>query len=96
MENELENKINRTIIEKINPILNEHLGGLTLINCDKGIATVKFIGSCRTCYAAEETLENIVKDIILEEINEIEDVILDNSVSDDLMDFARAILSKGK
>lgn len=92
----LKEKLNKVIEEKINPILGEHLGGLMLISCEDDSATVRFTGSCRTCYAAEETLENVVKDVIFKEVPEIKEVYLDNSVSDDLIDFAKQILSKEK
>ena len=89
-------RLNKIIEEKINPILGEHLGGLILSSYEDGVATVKFTGNCRTCYAAEETLKNVVEDIIFEEAPEVKEVCLDNSVSDELMDFARQLLSKDK
>ena len=95
MENKkLNEKLNKVIDDRINPILGEHLGGLILVGCEEDTATVKFTGSCKTCYAAEETLENVVKGIIFEEVPEIKEVYLDNSVSDDLIDFAKQLLSK--
>lgn len=92
----IEEKLNKIIEEKINPVLGEHLGGLVLTYCDQNSATVKFTGNCRTCYAAEETLDNVVKEIIFKEMPEIEEVNLDDSVSEDILDFARKLLSKEK
>lgn len=95
-KNTIEQKLNTVIEEKINPVLGEHLGGLILVHCDNRSATVKFTGNCRTCYAAEETLENVVKDIIFRELPEIEEINLDESVSEDILNFARKLLSKEK
>lgn len=90
----IEEKINQIIEEKINPILGQHLGGLQLTDFKDGVATVKFTGNCRSCAAAEETLESVVSDILLEEIPEVREVHLDQSVSRELLDFARTLLSE--
>jgi len=87
-------KIQDVIEKDINPILNEHLGGVFLREFDDGIAYISFTGSCRGCFAAEDTLDNIVKPMILNNVKEVEDVVLDQSVSDELLDFARNILQK--
>ena len=95
MQNEaITSKIQDVIEKIINPILNEHLGGAVLREFKDGIAYVSFTGSCRGCFAAEDTLDNIVKPMILENVKEVYDVILDQSVSEELLDFARNILNK--
>ena len=42
------------------------------------------------------TLESVVKEILMAEIPEIKDVVLDQTVSEDLLDMARMILNKDK
>jgi len=87
-------KIEEVIRDKIDPVLGEHLGGIVLTGYSDGIAEVKFTGACGSCYAAEDTLDGVVKDILMKEIPEIKDIRLDNSADDDLIAFARKMMSK--
>lgn len=91
-----EEKINQVIAEKITPVLNQHMGDAVLSAVEDGKVYIKFTGNCRGCYASEDTLNNIVRPILLEEVEGITDVILDDSVSEDLLDFARQLLSKSE
>ena len=43
--------------------------------------------------SSSETLENVVKESILQAIPEVKDVRLDDTVSEDLLDIARKILN---
>ena len=55
---------------------------------------MRLTGACRTCPSAQYTIEDVVKEILCNEIPEIKDVILDTSVSEDLIDMAKKILNK--
>ena len=88
-------RIQKIIAEKVNPLLEKHLGGMVLQDYADGVMTVKFTGACRACYAAEDTLDNVVKDIFSREMPEVKDILLDNSVDDDLLDFARSLMRGG-
>lgn len=90
----MEDKINRVLTEKVNPLLASHFGGVVLTAFENGIAYVKLTGSCSTCPSAQYTIEDVVKGIVMEEISEVKDVILDTSVSEDLLDMARKLLKK--
>lgn len=90
----MEDKINRVLTEKVNPLLASHFGGVVLTAFENGIAYVKLTGSCSTCPSAQYTIEDVVKGIVMEEIPEVKDVILDTSVSEDLLDMARKLLKK--
>ena len=46
------------------------------------------------CPSAQSTIEDVVKSILMENIDGIKDVVLDTSVSEDLLDMARKILRK--
>jgi len=87
-------KLNEVADKVINPELSNHLGGMRVTYIDDDIAYVKFSGSCRNCYYAEDTLDNTVKVELLKADNNLKDVKLDNSVDEDILDFARSLLGK--
>ena len=53
-------------------------------------------GSCASCPSAQSTIEEVVKGIVMENVQGVKDVVLDTSVSEDLLDMARMILRKEK
>ena len=90
----MEQQVQKILEEKVNPILEAHLGGAALVRLDDNVAVVRMMGTCATCPSAIHTVEEIVKGIICEHCEGIEDVMLDTSVSDDLLDMAKKILNK--
>lgn len=89
----MEEKIRKILEEKVDPVLQEHFGGAVLSRFEDGIAYIKMTGACAQCPSAQETLESIVRDFIIGGCPEVEDVVLDTTVSDDLLDMARKILN---
>ncbi len=87
-------KIIIALKDKVDPILEQHHGGAILTSYEDGVAWVKLTGACASCPSAQGTMEDIVKSILMEEISEIKDVKLDNSVSEDLLEMARKLLKK--
>ena len=92
----MEEKIRKVLTEKVDPLLASHFGGVVLTAFEDGVAYVKLTGSCSTCPSAQYTIEDVVKNVVLEELPEVRDVVLDTSVSEDLMDMARKLLKKDK
>lgn len=90
----MEERIIAVLEEKVNPVLASHYGGAQLVGFENNIAKVRLTGACGTCPSAQYTIEEVVKTILIGELPEIVDVILDTSVSDDLLDLARKILRK--
>ncbi|MCI7412285.1 NifU family protein [Hornefia butyriciproducens] len=95
MQNEKREQIQALIDEKINPVLESHMGGMEMRDYQDGVLTVRFTGTCGGCYAAEDTLENVVKEVFRREMPEIREVLLDNSVDEDMMAFARSLMRGG-
>jgi len=93
---ELKDRIQKILDETVNVQLQLHGGSASLTGMEDGIAWVKFHGACANCMSASETLEMVVKETILKEIPEVKDVMLDETVSEDLLDFARKILNGGR
>ena len=92
--NSVEERIIEILDEAINPVLDQHLGGAELSSFSEGIAWIRFTGSCINCLSAEDTLNGIVKGTLMTMIPEIEDVMIDDGVSKELLDFARSLLGK--
>ena len=92
----MEGAVRKILKEKVDPVLSEHFGGSQLTKIEEGIAYVKLTGACASCPSAQETLETIVKDFVMGAVPELKDVVLDTSVSEELLDFARQILKKDK
>jgi len=87
-------EIQKILDEKVNPILAGHFGGARLVSYEGNIATVRMTGACATCPSARITIEDIVKGIVMEHCREVKDVVLDTSVSDDLFEMAKKMMSK--
>ncbi len=92
----MEEKIKKVLVEKVDPLLASHFGGVILTAFENGVAYVRLTGSCSTCPSAQYTIEDVVKNVVLEELPEVKDVVLDTSVSEELMDMARKLLKKDK
>ena len=92
----MEEQIKKVLKEKVDPVLAAHYGGAVLTGYDNGVAMVKLTGACASCPSAQSTIEDVVKSIVMENIPGIKDVILDNSIREDLIDMARKLLHKDK
>lgn len=88
----MEEAVRKVLREQVDPVLQEHFGGSQLTKIEDGVAYVKLTGACAGCPSAQETLEEVVKDFVMGGVPEIRDVVLDTSVSEDLLDMARKIL----
>ena len=90
----MKDKIQKVLDEKVNPLLEEHYGGANLVEYENNIVKVRLTGACSTCPSAQNTIEDVVKRIVMDECEDVKDVILDTSISEDLLDMARKILNK--
>lgn len=90
----MEEQITQVLKEKVDPVLAQHYGGAILTGFENNVAKVRLTGACASCPSAQSTIEDVVKEIVMESCPEVEDVILDTSVSEDLLDMARKLLHK--
>ena len=88
----MEAEVRKVLKEKVDPVLSNHFGGSELTKIEDGVAYVKLTGACASCPSAQETIEDIVKNYVCADVEGIRDVVLDNTVSEDLLDMARKIL----
>ena len=90
----MSDEIQKILEEKVNPVLAEHFGGADLVSFDNNVAKVRLSGACATCPSAQFTIESVVKEIVMKNCDAVEDVVLDTSVSDELLDMAKQIMKK--
>ena len=90
----MEDQIRKVLKEKVDPVLAAHYGGAVLTGYEDGIVYVKLTGACASCPSSQSTIEDVVKTIVMENIQGLKDVVLDTSISEDLLDMARKILKK--
>lgn len=89
----MQEKIEQILDIYVRPQLSKHYGDIKIINFSKGTLKVKLLGQCSNCPSSIYTVEDIVEKHLKEHIPEIEKVELVNEVSEELLDFARRILS---
>lgn len=87
-------KVQKILDRKVKPHLAEHYGDIELIEVEEGIVKIKLLGQCSGCPCAKYTVEDVIESALKQEIPEIKEVILDNEVSNELFDMAKAILKK--
>lgn len=85
--------IERVLEEYVRPKLLEHEGDVEVIEYKDNILKVRLLGKCSGCPSANLTTEELIAAEVKEHIPEIEDVILVNEVSQELVDMAKQIMA---
>ncbi len=75
------------IINHIRPYINADGGDLEFVSYENHIVTVKFLGACAGCTQQDVTLNDGIKQWLMDEIDEIEDVVIDQGSLFDLDDY---------
>lgn len=89
-------KIEKVMEEKVRPSLMAHEGNVKILSFEDGVLKIRLTGQCSGCPSAQLTTEELIAKTIKEEIPEVQDVVLVNEVSPELLDFARTLLSHGR
>jgi len=63
------------ILEVIRPYINGDGGDVEFVRFENGIAYVRLLGACQGCMAADITLNEGIKDLLVENIPEVIDVV---------------------
>ncbi len=84
------------IDKNVRPALQDHGGDIELLELTDTAASFKMLGNCSGCPSAQEGTKAMIKEIVQRAYPQIEEIEIDNSVSEELLDFARAILSGEK
>lgn len=89
-------KVQKVLDEEINPKLEKHYGRAELVEVNNCVVKIKLLGQCSGCPSAKFTVENLIEATLKQKIPEIKKVLLENQVSDELLDMAKDILRRRK
>ncbi|MCH5244652.1 MAG: NifU family protein [Lentimicrobiaceae bacterium] len=90
---EFESRVRSVIEERIRLSLSEHGGDIRIKEIKGRDVGLVFMGACRTCPAAQITLEEVIEKKLREEIPEIGRVYLINETDPELLAFAKKLMN---
>ena len=86
-------KIEKTLDLYVRPQLSEHYGNLEVLSFQDGTLEVKLLGQCSNCPSSKYTIKYIVEHELKKYVSEVKNVVLIDEVNNELIDFAKRILS---
>lgn len=91
-------KIEKTLDEKVRPILSADGGNVDVASFDGGVLKVKSLGRCGSCPSAAFEIEHIVMEAMRTDVPQVHSVVLITGVSGELLEAARSLMGarKGK
>ena len=92
---EIKKQVERILEEKVRPMLHSHGGELRLVEVRDGLVLVELQGACAGCPSADLATRGFIEDALKAALPEIRAVELEQTTSEELLDFARSIL-RGK
>ena len=93
---EFEGRVRSLIEERIRPSLLNHGGDIRLKEIKGTDVGLVFQGACRTCPAAQITLEEVIEKTLREELPETGRVYLINETDSELLAFAKKLMHSHK
>lgn len=89
-------EIEKVLDEYVRPKLAEHEGNVSVAEFRDGIVYVRLTGHCSGCPSAKYTLESLIEEELVDKCEGVTAVKLQEEVSQELLDLAKAILSGKK
>ncbi|KGK88838.1 MAG: NifU family protein [Clostridium lundense] len=87
-------RVEKLIEEKIRPYMQGHSGDVKLLSVENGVVSIRLLGQCSGCPSAKYTVEDVIEASLKEELPEIKQVIVEQGVSEELLQMARKILNR--
>ena len=92
-ETSFEMKVRRKDVEAVldeyvRPLLATHNGDMEVLRIEDGVVYFRMKGACAGCAAADLTSEDLINKELVEHVPGVKKAVLENSVSQDLIDQA--------
>lgn len=89
-------RIENVLEGKVRPALHRHGGEVRVLELKGNVLYVELLGQCSQCPSAYLTTEQLIQAELVKEIPELERVVLVQSVSQSLLEQAKAILNRSR
>lgn len=89
---DMQEQIECVLENQVRPMLHSHGGEIRLVNVRNGTAFVELQGACAGCPSVDLNTRGFIEDALKAAIPELKSVELEQTVSNELLDFARKIL----
>ncbi len=93
MDEKLREQIEQVLAAQVRPYLHGHGGEVEVVSLEDGVLRVRLLGQCSGCPSATITTEQIIAEAVCAAVPAVEQVVLIQEVSQDLLDQAKAILN---
>lgn len=87
-------EIDEIINKEVRPLLLRHSGDIRTKNYHDGILEIYLIGACSTCPSQHSTVKDLILNKLNEKIPDIKEINVINLVEEELINYAKKILSK--
>lgn len=92
---DIKEQVEQVLEERVRPMLHSHGGEVRLVDVRDGNVLVELQGACAGCPSADLSTKGFIEDTLRAAIPELNTVELEQTVSDELLNFARCILHNG-
>lgn len=87
-------RVEKFIEERIRPYMQSHSGDIKLLSVENGVVSIRLLGQCSGCPSAKYTVEDVIEESLKKEMPEIKQVIVEQGVSEELLQMARKFLNR--
>lgn len=92
---DIREQVEQVLEERVRPMLHSHGGEVRLVDVRDGNVLVELQGACAGCPSADLSTKGFIENTLRSAIPELNAVELEQTVSDELLSFARRILRNG-
>lgn len=87
-----EEQIDSVLDERVRPYLKSHGGEVKVVSYSNGTVWIELTGACAGCPSADLGTRSFIEEELKAAFGEVTEVELHHTVSDELLEMARAIL----
>jgi Fe-S cluster biogenesis protein NfuA len=91
---DMESRVQDFIKQEINPELLKHCGWIELDKITNHDVYIRFRGACHECASIYETFHTQVEPKLLQSIPDINQVIVADEISEEMMNFAQSLFTR--
>lgn len=90
---DIREQVEQVLANRVRPMLQSHGGEVRLVDVKNGTVLLELQGACAGCPSADLSTRGFIEDTLKAAIPGLNAVELDQTVSDELLSFARKILN---